>query len=201
VLKGVCKGERGLAYFFYLCEVSMHANDFVGDGDCGLTMARGAKEILSRLDNKTLDTSHPALMFQSITDAVSASMGGTSGVLLELMFRKIGSVLLASSSVIDEMALWNAFHAGVDAVSLYGGATVGSRTMLDALCPAVLAAEEENGSIEKVAEAAEKGAKGTASMLSASAGRSNYLREEYLAGTPDPGAVAVGVVLKAISKA
>mmetsp|Transcript_7172 Transcript_7172/g.9188 ORF Transcript_7172/g.9188 Transcript_7172/m.9188 type:complete len:141 (+) Transcript_7172:674-1096(+) len=140
-------------------------------------------------------------MFQSITDAVSASMGGTSGVLLELMFRKIGSVLLASSSVIDEMALWNAFHAGVDAVSLYGGATVGSRTMLDALCPAVLAAEEENGSIEKVAEAAEKGAKGTASMLSASAGRSNYLREEYLAGTPDPGAVAVGVVLKAISKA
>eukprot|EP00957_Ditylum_brightwellii_P054711 4145383-Ditylum_brightwellii.AAC.1 len=59
------------------------------------------------------------------------------GVLLELMFRKIGLVILVPLYIIDEMALWNAFHAGVDAVSLYGGATVGSQTMIDTLCPAV----------------------------------------------------------------
>ena len=46
-----------------------------------------------------------------------------------------------------------------------------------------------------------KGADGTASMGSASAGRSNYLSEDALSGTPDPGAVAVGLVLTAISEA
>ncbi len=35
-------------------------------------------------------------------------------------------------------------------------------------------------------------------MGSASAGRSNHLNEDALIGTPDPGAVAVGLVLSVV---
>ena len=39
----------------------------------------------------------------------------------------------------------------------------------------------------------------TATMGTASAGRSNYLSEESLTGTPDPGAVAVSIVFEALA--
>jgi hypothetical protein len=38
-------------------------------------------------------------------------------------------------------------------------------------------------------------------MNHAEAGRSNYLSEEVLMGTPDPGSVAVALVLAALAKA
>lgn len=169
----------------------------VGDGDCGITMKRGATEVEKRVNDGTISTEHPVTMFAGIADGVSASMGGTSGVLLELMFRKMASTL-ARDSAIGVPELCKAVQAGVDAVSLYGGAKVGSRTMLDALVPgaATLASEL---SLAAAAAKARQGANGTASMKSASAGRSNYLSQETLEGTPDPGAVAVAIVLEALA--
>lgn len=169
----------------------------VGDGDCGITMERGATEILARLQKKDIDTSHPVPLFDSLANAVSSSMGGTSGVLLELMFRKMSTFLNSTSDAIDAKRMHDAFEVGVNAVSFYGGASVGSRTMLDALVPAVTELKK-SGLMKDAAIAAVKGADGTASMASASAGRSNYLSEDSLTGTPDPGAVAVGLVLTAV---
>ncbi len=165
----------------------------VGDGDCGMTMERGAKEILSRLESKELNISHPVPLFESLAVAVSASMGGTSGVLVEIMFRKMSS-FLKEQSVLNRATMQLAFERGVESISFYGGASVGSRTMLDALSPAVEALK--NG--QDAAKAAVNGAQSTAAMGSASAGRSNYLNEDALIGTPDPGAVAVGLVLSAV---
>jgi triose/dihydroxyacetone kinase / FAD-AMP lyase (cyclizing) len=169
----------------------------VGDGDCGMTMKRGAMEVLKRLDSGTIPVDHPVTMFAALADAVSASMGGTSGVLLELMFRKMSSTLSFCDTIgVSEMCL--AVQAGVDAVSLYGGAQVGSRTMLDALVPAA-ASIISTTSLVEAAEKAKAGAESTATMKTASAGRSNYLSEESLSGTPDPGAIAVSVVFEAVS--
>lgn len=173
----------------------------VGDGDCGITMERGAKEILSQVESKDIDTTHPVPLFDSLATAISKSMGGTSGVLLELMFRKMSIFLNSSSNPIDAKRMEEAFEAGVAAVSFYGGASAGSRTMLDALFPAVDVLKNDASSIAEAAKAAVKGADDTASMGSASAGRSNYLSEDALSGTPDPGAVAVGLVLTAIYNA
>jgi len=169
----------------------------VGDGDCGLTMERGAKEVLSRIESKELDLSHPVPLFSSLADAVSASMGGTSGVLLELMFRKMSAHLL-NCAEIDATAMVSAFSEGVKAISFYGGATVGARTMLDALFPsadALLA----SGSLADAATAAELGAESTGKMETATAGRSNYLSADQLKGTPDPGAVAAALVFASLA--
>jgi len=171
----------------------------VGDGDCGITMQRGATEISQRLQSGKLRLDHPSQLFADLADAVSASMGGTSGILLELMFRKASTSLLSPTGEgIMSKDLATAFRAGVEAVSLYGGAQEGSRTMLDALFPASAALLVGEGSaihIDEAAKAAEKGVEATAAMDNAEAGRSNYLSKEVLMGTPDPGAAAVAIVL------
>jgi len=169
----------------------------VGDGDCGITMKRGATEVEDRINNGGIPTDHPVTMFSSMADAISDSMGGTSGILLELMFRKMSSTLSRCDSIgVAEMS--QAVQAGVDAISLYGGATVGARTMLDALVPAAKSLVETN-SLSDASSFAKIGADGTADMKVASAGRSNYLSEETLKGTPDPGAMAVSIVFKALA--
>lgn len=169
----------------------------VGDGDCGITMKRGATEVDERINNGKISTAHPVTMFANIADAVSDSMGGTSGILLELMFRKMSSTLSRCDSIGPaEMA--SAFQSGVEAISLYGGATVGCRTMLDALAPAAQTLVETT-SLSEASSQAKWGADGTAAMTSAKAGRSNYLSEETLVGTPDPGAMAVAIVFEALA--
>lgn len=169
----------------------------VGDGDCGITMKRGATEVLNRLRCGSLDTSHPVTLFNALAEAVSVSMGGTSGALLELMFRNMSSNLSRSPGPLTSLDVAKAFESGVKALTKYGGATVGSRTMMDALVPAASELAAGQG-IPVAASKARKGAEGTASMTSASAGRSNYLSEETLHGTPDPGAIAVAIILESI---
>ena len=128
---------------------------------------------------------------------ISPAMGGTSGVLLELFFRKMSTTLSRYESI-GTTEMCQAFQAGVEAISLYGGATVGARTMLDALIPAANSLVS-TGSLQDAARVAQVGADGTAQMDHASAGRSNYLSAETLHGTPDPGAVAVSIVFHALS--
>lgn len=169
----------------------------VGDGDCGITMKRGANEIEQRVGSGAIDTSHPVSLFDGIASAVSSSMGGSSGFLLELCFRKMSSYL-SKCEKISVADMCKAFMAGVEAMSLYGGATVGSRTMMDALIPAAKSLVETKD-VKVAAAKAKEGAESTAQMKMASAGRSNYLNEETLDGTPDPGAVAVSIVLGEIS--
>ena len=65
--------------------------------------------------------------------------------------------------------------------------------MLDALFPAANAGAD----IVAAAKAGREGADKTAKMEHAEAGRSNYVTD--LKNTPDPGAVAVAVVLEAMS--
>lgn len=178
----------------------------VGDGDCGMTMERGAKEILQRLELRKVRLDHPSSLFSDLADAVSASMGGTSGILLELLFRKASTSLqqlCAGEEGITSKTLATAFQAGVKAISFYGGAQEGSRTMLDALFPASAAMfGKENSAIiiHEAAVAAREGADATAKMDRAEAGRSNYLAGGVLMGTPDPGAVAVAVVFEAMAE-
>eukprot|EP00975_Prorocentrum_lima_P007869 1685607-Prorocentrum_lima.AAC.1 len=60
-------------------------------------------------------------------------MGGSSGILLELMFRKMSTSLQSvSGDGITPKDMAVAFRNGCEAVSFYGGAQEGSRTMLDA---------------------------------------------------------------------
>ena len=168
----------------------------VGDGDCGITMKRGATEVLERLDNGSLSKSNAVKLCLDLAEAVSQSMGGTSGILFELFFRKMAAIFIEQCGRGSPVDFGLAFKAGVDAVMFYGGAQAGYRTMLDALIPA---ADAFDNGIKAAAAAASAGADSTANMEVALAGRSNYLGEDQLRGTPDPGAKAVSIILCAIA--
>ena len=72
-----------------------------GDGDCGMVMKKGATYILQDLetysqDNTTIDLS---TLFTRLATGLSASMGGTSGVLLELCFRAMALSFASAAAV------------------------------------------------------------------------------------------------------
>lgn len=173
-----------------------------GDGDCGIVMKRGADEVtavMKRLQGESVD----AVKFCSeLADAIGRAMGGTSGVLLEIMFRAMASSLgeQATAVVTKEVASslhWStAFHAGVQSVQRCGGAEAGMRTMLDALLPAATVLME-GGDLNHAADAAEQGAEATKQMQSV-AGRANYVSFELLQGHADPGASAVAIAFAAM---
>ncbi|WP_243690438.1 DAK2 domain-containing protein, partial [Cronobacter sakazakii] len=104
----------------------------------------------------------------------------------------------AGQKVADGAALPDALLAGLAQMKHYGGAAPGDRTLIDALQPALEALRDKG--IAAAAQAAEQGAKATAQMGQARAGRSSYVGSDNLAGVEDPGAVAVAGVFKAITQ-
>jgi dihydroxyacetone kinase len=167
-----------------------------GDGDLGVSMARGAKAVQDALESYPLDNI-PATL-KALGHTFRRALGGSSGPLYGVLFLRCGSVLEASRST--GLAQWaEALDQGCRAISELGGAKPGDRTMLDALDPFLRTlqqgAKPEREAVLAAVEAAERGAEATAQMLP-KLGRSSYLGGRVL-GYPDPGAKAISVWLRA----
>ncbi len=162
----------------------------VGDGDTGSTLASAAREISA--DLSSLPLADAAQLLFALSDRLGVVMGGSSGVLLSIFTAAAGTALA------NGVALPGALQAGASRVREVGGAKLGDRTMLDAMCPALDALSA--GSLPDAAKRAREGADATATMLSARAGRSSYLNADSLRGVPDPGAEAVARVFEALAR-
>ena len=90
-----------------------------------------------------------------------------------------------------------AFVAGTEAITRLGGASAGDRTMVDALLPAAAALRRDPADLVAAAKAARQGAEATSAMAPRR-GRSSYIGARAV-GHPDPGAVAVAMLLEAIA--
>ncbi|XP_060763678.1 triokinase/FMN cyclase isoform X1 [Neoarius graeffei] len=171
-----------------------------GDGDCGSTHALAATAIKEWMQTTTMPGS-PCLLLTALAGLVEERMGGSSGALYSLFLTAAAPHLRESCDGKD----WaKAIQAGTEAMIRYGGAAPGDRTMLDALCPAVdelmkLSTAPPGGHIavlQTAVEKAELGAQSTCN-LAAKAGRASYIASKQLT-QPDPGAVAVATVLRAV---
>lgn len=163
-----------------------HLDSIVGDGDTGSTFSAGASKVLAKLDANELPLQDKAKLMTTIADCLTSVMGGSSGVLLSILFTAAGRDFELNGS------LPKALQAGLGQMMKYGGAKPGDRTMIDALYPA-LNAWADQGFVAAI-EAATSGAEATVSMTNAKAGRSSYLNSDSLSGTKDPGAFAVETV-------
>ncbi len=171
-----------------------------GDGDLGISMARGSAAIRGLSANAAADA---ASVLTQIAGALRRAIGGSSGPFYAVGLLRAGQHLAACETV-DAAAWADAFQRAVDAVSELGGAKPGDRTMLDALYPAVAAFKDAlaRGATATDAwaacvQAAEAGAVATAQMRPR-LGRSSYLGDRAL-GVQDGGAVAVSIWLRALS--
>ncbi|KAL3574932.1 hypothetical protein D5086_023033 [Populus alba] len=168
----------------------------VGDGDCGSTMYRGATAILEDM-KKHYPLNDAAETVNEIGSSIRRVMGGTSGIIYTIFCKAACVQLKANTQSVVTSKQWaEALEASIAAVSKYGGASAGFRTLLDALIPASAVLQERLNAGDDPctafllsSEAAVAGAESTKHMQ-AQAGRSTYISSDILATVPDPGAMA-----------
>jgi dihydroxyacetone kinase len=161
-----------------------------GDGDTGSTLATAARALSGALDRMPL--ADLTQLFRALSNELSQTMGGSSGVILAIFFGATGDACANGKPTID------ALRMGLERIGQVGGAQKGDRTMIDALDPALTALPK---GIAAAAAAARAGADATASIGRAKAGRASYVPEENLIGHNDPGAEAVARLFEGLAKA
>ncbi|XP_038215066.1 triokinase/FMN cyclase-like [Zerene cesonia] len=171
-----------------------------GDGDCGITLKNFAEAIKSY--SETASFEYPSKFLWDLSEIAETDMGGTSGGVYSLGLAAAAQEFMNAETNNSETWL-SAWNSAMAAITKYGGAEPGDRTMLDTLHAAATAFKEalsESNSmkivLEKVIEAADKGAKATANMV-ARAGRASYVASVYT-HDEDAGARAAAVWIEAI---
>ncbi|MGO1769664.1 MAG: dihydroxyacetone kinase family protein [Microbacterium sp.] len=189
-------GARAFAIVAAACRAALAAEPEltdldrrVGDGDMGTNLARGAQEILDA-EAELSSAPDAAVLLRRASAIARRVIGGTSGPLYSALLLGMAEELARTG---DAAA---AFAHGASRVRAIGGAEPGDRTMVDALAPAADAIRS-GGDLAAAAAAARAGADATA-RTAASLGRSSYLGDRAI-GTPDPGAVAVALLLEALA--
>lgn len=158
----------------------------VGDGDCGIGLARGAEAILKLINNEE-PTGEVAVDVSRITSVIEATMDGTSGALYAIFFNSLVRVLSEVPAGDITPKIWaQCLQKALAALEKYTPAKPGDRTLVDALEPFVESLAK-TGSVEKAAAASRTGAESTKGMK-ASLGRTVYVGGSGFKEVPDPGA-------------
>jgi len=182
----------------------------IGDGDHGINMDRGFGAVVAMLDAQSSpngQTSGQAVggLLRQVGQTLIKTVGGASGPLYGTAFLRAAAVFSRAEdpTTADMVA---ALKAAAEGVGSLGRSRTGEKTMLDALVPAVSAAEaaSEAGEDERVVlasarQAAEAGAQATIPML-ATKGRASYLGERSI-GHQDPGATSAAILVGALADA
>ncbi|MDD3141066.1 MAG: dihydroxyacetone kinase subunit DhaL [Lachnospiraceae bacterium] len=169
----------------------------IGDGDHGIGMEGGMKKAKEALQSKR---PFPDInsVFKTTGMEMLNSMGGASGVIFGSMF--LGGIKgLDKKEALDGVVLTRIMKGSLAAIQERGKASVGDKTMVDALAPAVTAmeaVEEEDLKVvlEAAKNAAAEGVENTKNYI-AKFGRAKSLMERAV-GYQDAGATSVFIIFK-----
>lgn len=194
MLDGVCTAI--LANEKKLCEL----DSFVGDGDHGVTVARGFRAVRENIG--TQEYAEISALLEMTGETLTETMGGAIGPIFGSIFSAAGEAAQGKTEVgTPELAAM--LEAGLENVMLVGGAKEGDRTLVDSLAPAVrqLAADAKAGTelpaaLCHTAEQAAQGVEHTKELV-AKKGRAKFLGEKSK-GHQDAGATSMLVVLEAM---
>jgi phosphoenolpyruvate---glycerone phosphotransferase subunit DhaL len=172
----------------------------IGDADHGVNLARGFTAVMAALEKKAIEGPGDVLLATGST--LISTVGGASGPLYGSAFRSAGKVLGKDAEVTGAQ-LGAALREALAAIQKLGAASLGDKTMVDALTPAVdafQAAIDEGAetvvAAKRAAQAAEEGATATIPMQ-ALKGRASYLGPRSV-GHQDPGATSTTLVFRAL---
>jgi len=164
----------------------------IGDGDHGVTMERAMTIVSTKAkQNKSGDIS--SMMDEIGWDLLNCD-GGATGPLYGSLFLGMAEATKGKSEL-DGLALAGMLDGGLKSIMQQSKAKIGDKTMLDALIPAVEAAQKaaaDKQDIGKIlssaVEAARKGSDYTAT-IPARFGRAKFQGERTI-GHADPGSVS-----------
>ena len=174
----------------------------IGDADHGTNMDRGFQAVLAKLPSAANQDTGTILKMVGMT--LISTVGGASGPLYGTLFLQMGTAAAGKTGL--DLADWStALTAGVEGVARRGKASLGDKTMLDALLPAqevlktALSKDTPLAEAMRLAEqAAWQGMLDTIPLV-ARKGRASYLGERS-AGHQDPGATSAYLLLKAAAE-
>jgi dihydroxyacetone kinase len=172
-----------------------------GDGDHGIGMSRGskaaaeaAKETQGGVESVLAAAGH----------AFGDKAGGTSGILWGLLLEGVGKGL-GNTDTVTAKRLADAVQGSAQHLQGFSKAELGDKTMLDALFPFVetFAEQVDAGTSlaaawRSAAETCRSAAEATESLVP-KIGRARPLAERSV-GTPDPGAISLGLIVTAIGE-
>jgi len=169
----------------------------IGDADHGTNMDRGMKAVMA-LEADSFPSAADYLKKAGMT--LVSTVGGASGPLYGTFFLRVGT---AWASVVDAPSLGAALRAGLDGIIQRGKASVGDKTLVDALTPALDAYDASAGegigpALQAAAVACAEGRDATIPLI-AHKGRASYLGERS-AGHQDPGATSMTMLIEAASR-
>lgn len=174
------------------CELDSAA----GDGDFGMSLAKGFKVVKAEWANHSRDDIGAFL--KDCGMIITEHCGGASGPIWGSAFRAMGKYA-QDKETLNLVELGDMVQAAIDAVQKRGGAKLGDKTLLDALIPAVesvkasgAAGERFAVALPKSAAAAVAGAEST-KLIAASKGRASYVGDRSIS-FPDAGATAIGII-------
>ena len=178
-------------------------DSFIGDGDHGITLAKGFSKAIE--DLKVSDPDNISDLLRSTGKSLIVTIGGVTGPIFGSLFSEMGKVLDKEKKSVDIQDLYNMMSGSLNKVMALGGAKPGDKTMVDALYPAV---ESLRSSLEKklslkqafedISAAAKRGAESTKEMV-ASKGRARYLGERSI-GYEDAGANTIYFIFEVFRK-
>ncbi len=165
----------------------------IGDGDLGVTVELMA-EAMRQFADSTEETDIGKLLAQCGI-AINRANPSTFGTLMAAGFMGAGKTVTGKTTI-DLADLVTMGRASIESIMARGKASVGYKTMLDALVPAVDALAEGQTkdeplpvAVRAAALACERGMKATAEMV-AMCGKARVFREKSI-GVQDGGATVV----------
>jgi dihydroxyacetone kinase-like protein len=175
----------------------------IGDADHGINMTRGFAAVVQALGADPASPPGKLLILAGRT--LVSTVGGASGPLWGSALRS-GGRTLGDQATFDGPQLIEVLAAALASVKDLGTASLGDKTMVDALEPAVDKLRERIASgdsvgqaLDAAAGAAEAGMRATIPMQ-ARKGRASYLGERSV-GHQDPGATSTALIMRALQKA
>jgi dihydroxyacetone kinase-like protein len=174
-----------------------------GDADHGINMTRGFEAVVQALAADA--GSPPGKLLVLAGRTLVSTVGGASGPLWGSALRS-GGRTLGDQVAFDGPQLVEVLAAALASVKDLGTASLGDKTMVDALEPAVDKLRERlaaggtlTQAVDEAASAAEAGMRATI-PLQARKGRASYLGERSV-GHQDPGATSTALIMRALQRA
>ena len=177
----------------------------IGDGDHGINLSVGFREVASHLDEWKGE--NVATLYKNVGKALLDKVGGSAGPLYGSFFMKFGVPVKKKGP--DEGVTADEFVAMMDkAIAIIqkrGKSTTGEKTMNDTLMPALdalkaahAAGDDIKTAMGKAVEAGKAGLESTRNMV-ATKGRAMRLGERAV-GHLDPGAASTAEMLEIFYK-
>jgi len=175
----------------------------IGDGDHGVNMAKCFREVKKKLGDSTAADMNA--LFNDVGMVVLNSVGGAMGALYGTFFLKMAQEG-AGKSELGLSDLVGMFQVAEQGILDIGKASLGDKTLIDTLSPAIRALEHsaKEGlalpeALANFEQAAQQGMESTKDML-AKMGRASRLGERTI-GHQDAGATSCYFILRSLASA